>query len=233
MLSRMVLVIGLGLAATAAASCVVSPQPSPPEAILQGDLIGLRPGVELAATVVGFEAGPGAVQPPRGVVVVTNLNGADPPSFADVQPDGSFSIAVPGQPGQTFRFQAKDGPTRSEPVDIEVGSSGATTDSALTSLPCLVIEPSAWLSLTGVGETGAIVLRNECASTVVLNPPHLRRGLAGFTFSSVPSVGIAAGGSFAVTVHAGAGSEAEDVLILEVTSPATTIRAVTLTVADR
>src|SRR5690242_17794280 len=100
MASRSVLSMCLGLLL---ASCVVSPQPSPPlEVVLDGSRIGLESGTELTTNVVGFEAGPGAVDPAGGVVVITNLDAGDAPSIASVQKDGSFAIAVPGQPGQRF-----------------------------------------------------------------------------------------------------------------------------------
>jgi hypothetical protein len=234
MASRTALVIGLGLlAAAASASCVVSPQPSPPEAVLKGSLIGLRPGVELAATVVGFEAGPGAVDPPEGVVIVTNLDGADAPSVAAVQPDGSFAIAVPGQPGQSFRFQAKIGGTRSQPIDLEVSASGITASALDTGASCLTVQPGAWLAFTGDGDQRSVVIDNQCAGTVTLAAPHLRRGLAGFSLSSVPTTGVPQGSSVTIAVQAGAGSEAEDVLILDVTAPFTERHAVTLTRSDR
>ena len=234
MRSRIALVIGLGLlTALVGASCVVSPQPSPPEATLVGDLIGLSPGVELVAAVIGFQGGPGAVDPPEGVVLVTNLTGTDPPSIADVAADGSFVIAVPGQPGQSFRFQAKSGNTRSQPVDIEVGSSGAGISAVDTGSACLVIDPAAWVSFDREGELRSVVLQNRCEGVATLKAPRLRRGLGGFSFSSVSTVGVPAGSVATISVQAGPGSEPEDVLLLDVTAPFTATRAITLTVSDR
>ena len=142
MASRTLSSMCLGLLGAIAAGCVVSPQPSPPDLILDGDRIGFTAGVELVASVTGFEALPGTVDPPEGVVVVTNLDANDAPSFADVQPDGSFVIAVPGVAGQRYRFQAKNANARSQPFDITVGSMGAWFVTALDDLDCLVVMPA-------------------------------------------------------------------------------------------
>ncbi|MFT3767122.1 MAG: Kazal-type serine protease inhibitor family protein [Minicystis sp.] len=186
MASRFLFNLGLGLLAAGAlvAGCVVSPQPSPPDLVLQGRLIDLNPGVELAKNVIGFHAGPGAVSPAQGVVIVTNLDASDAPSVAVVQKDGSFDIAVPGQPGQAYRFQAKAGDTRSKPFDLDVAvdSSGVTSD-LNTGSGCLVAEPAIWIALDGPGATQDLRVKNTCTGSVTVAAPHLRRGLAGFSFS--------------------------------------------------
>jgi hypothetical protein len=217
----------------AAAGCVVSPQPSPPDFTLEGDHIGLLPGADLVGTLVDFSAGPGAVRPAAGVVVVTNLDTHDAPSFAQVQPDGSFEIGVPGLSGQSFRFQAKNGSVRSEPFDVVVASSGEGVTALDASASCLAIDPALWAALDGAGDARSLVIRNTCTGTIALAAPHLRRGLAGFSFSPTAPFTLAAGATTTVTVHAADGAEVEDVLYLDVTGPSLEHRAVTLTVPDR
>lgn len=220
--------------AVAAASCVVSPQPSPPDVILDDDRIGLTPGVEGFASVIGFEAAPGTVKPAQGVVVITNLDADDAPSFAKVEPDGSFAVAVPGQSGQTFRFQAKNGAARSEPVDVAVNTSGTAIDTATAVAPsCLVLDPSGWLALDGAADARSLVIRNDCGVSATIAAPRLRRGLGAFSFSPTTPITVPAGGVATLTVHAGSGAETEDVLILDVKTPAPGRRSITLTVPDR
>jgi hypothetical protein len=230
--SRTFLSVALGLLGLVA-GCVVSPQPSPPDFTLTGDLIGLTPVEAATDTLVGFSAAPGTVHPAQGVVVVTNLDAHDAPSFAQVKPDGSFAIALSGGSGQSFRFQAKSGDVRSQPFDLVVAPSGDGI-TALTAGPaCLAVTPALWLSLDGAGDARSLVIENKCAGAVALAAPHLRRGLAGFSFSPTAPLTLLAGGSSTLTVHGGAGAEVEDVLDLDVTGPTLDHRAVTLTIPDR
>lgn len=234
MAPRLALFLGfLTALATAGAGCVVSPQPSPPDLVLDGDRIDLHPGTGLVSTLIDFSGGPGAVHPAEGVVVITNLDTTEAPSFAKVQPDGSFALAVPGQPGQTFRFQAKSGNLRSQPADFVVSTGGEAIDTAVEGPACLALDPSRWIALDGASDARSIVIRNQCSGAVSLGAPHLRRGLAGFSFTPTTPLTIAAGDVATLTVKAGAGgAESEDVLLLDVTAPSVTHRALTLTVPD-
>ena len=222
----------LWVALTTATGCVVSPQPSPP--ILEGDRIGLVQDTGISFSSVGFVAGPGTVAPARGVVIVTNLDQSDAPSIAAVAPDGSFTIAVSGVPGQRFRFQAKDGSTRSEPFDALVGASGETVAADATDPACLVVTPALWASLGGAGDTVSIALENRCTGAFTLAAPRLRRGLAGFSTAQATPIALAGSATATFTVSAGSGPEVEDVLFLDATAPASlpAIRAITLTVPD-
>jgi hypothetical protein len=235
MASRVVISMCLGLLVAGVAGCVVSPQPSPPmePPTLDGGLIGLRSSEALLDTdFVGFEGGPGAVDPPEGVVIVTNLDAGDAPSIASVAKDGSFAIAVPGHPGQRFRFQAKRESARSEPFDTVVSSSGQVVDDLAAAVACLAVKPARWVALDDRTDARSIVLRNTCSGAVAIDAPRLRRGLAGFSFSPTSPIGLAAGEVATLTVHGGEGAELEDVLILDVAAPSAEIRAITLTVPD-
>jgi hypothetical protein len=231
MASRTVARLGLLLALVG--GCVVSPQPSPPDIVFDGDLLGLNPGVELVAAVSGFQAAPGTVSPPKGVVVVTNLDDASAPSVAEVQPDGSFAIAVPGFPGQRYRFQAKDGDARSLPFDVRLSSGGDAAARIPPEVDCLVLTPGSWLSLDGPGDVRSIVLTNQCDGAVSIAPPRLRRGLGGFSLTRRSAIQLAPGDVALITVLASTGSEPEDLLLLDVVAPVAASRAITLTVPDR
>ncbi len=225
--------IGLGLLAALATSCGVSPQPSPPDVIFDGEGLGLTPAIELISSVVGFEAAPGTVTPADGEVIVTNLDTTGAPSVVTVRPDGGFTLAVPGIAGQTFRFQAKSGDARSEPFDLSVSLSGQGVSASQSEPPCVVFEPARWVSLDGLGDARSVVLRNQCAAAVSTKAPRLRRGLAGFSFSPTPPITLGPGEQTTLTVRAGDGNEVEDVVLLDVTTPFPARRALTLTVPDR
>lgn len=233
MATRFLSTLCLGLLSALAASCVVSPQPSPPDVIFDGDRLGLTAAVELVSSAVGFEAQPGTVTPAEGEVLVTNLDTDDAPSTVKVRPDGSFTLAVPGIDGQTFRFQAKNGSARSEPFDVAVSLSGQGLSAAQVNPACLVLEPARWVALEGLGDARSIVLRNQCTGALSTKAPRLRRGLAGFSFSPTPPIQLGPGEQTTLTVRAGEGPEVEDVMLLDVTAPFPLRRALTLTVPDR
>ncbi|MFO0758769.1 MAG: hypothetical protein U0359_19920 [Byssovorax sp.] len=223
----------LGLSTALAAGCVVSPQPSPPDVIFDGARLGLTPSIEALSSVVGFQAQPGTVTPAGGEVRITNLDTTDAPSIAKVEADGSFTIAVPGLPGQTFRFQAKNGDARSAPFDARVDLSGGDLSSGLTPPSCVAFDPPRWVALDGAGDARSIVLENGCASAISIAPPRLRRGLGGFSFSPTGPIEIGPAATATLTFRAGDGPEVEDVVLLDVTAPSPVRHAVTLTVPDR
>lgn len=214
--------------------CVVSPQPSPPvhEPILDTGLVGVSGDPTVLRQQVFLKGEPGAVDPAEGVVLVTNLDSADAPVVAEIKADGSFVAAVDASTEQVLRIQVKQGERRSEPVDLQLtGEPIDATRTMLAHLPCLTIEPAAWVSLEA-GE-GAVVVRNSCAEDVAIGAPRLRRGAGPFGFSPAEAFVVPAGESAVVTVRAdGEGVEREDVLFLEVTAPEPGRRAVTLTLPD-
>ncbi|APR85237.1 Hypothetical protein A7982_10586 [Minicystis rosea] len=232
---RKVLSIGFGVLSVGAlvAGCGVSPQPSPPDSILEGNLITVQPDTAVGDEgMIFFHAGPGSVDPPSGIVVITNLESNEGPSFASVSADGSFDIAVPGNPGDAFRFQVKSGLARSQPFDLAVNAMGNALTEVLDEPPCLVLDPARWAALEGPGEERDLVIRNACNGTVSIAAPRLRRGLAGFSFSPASPIALAAGDTTTLTLHAENGAEREDVLFLDVTGPTASRRAITLTVPD-
>jgi hypothetical protein len=213
----------------------VSPQPSPPvhEPILDTGLVGVSSGdPQVLRQQVFLKGEPGAVEPAEGVVVVTNLDSADAPVIAEINRDGSFLAAVDASTAQVLRIQVKQGERRSEPVDLLLaGEPIEATQTMLAHLPCLTIEPAAWVVLEA-GERD-VVVRNTCAEEVSIGAPRLRRGAGPFGVSPAEAFVVPAGESAAVTVRAdGEGVEREDVLFLEVTAPEPGRRVLTLTLPD-
>ncbi len=230
----------LGVLAAFAAGCTVSPQPSPPwepppdpidPPAFDDDRVGLGVSPEgegLLQTLVTIVGGPGTVDPPDGVVILTNLETDDAPSIAAVTPDGGFEIVIAAQPGNVIRFQARTDEARSEPVDLLLD--GASFVPAMTDFNCLVIEPAIWLELDGEGDARSLVFRNDCQEPLTFVAPRLRRGNAGLTFSPTAPFSLDPGVSSTLTVHAVSGdTEDEDVLYLEIDSPTAGRRPVTIT----
>jgi hypothetical protein len=224
----------LALATALTGGCVVSPQPSPPlEPILDGDGIVLGMTIEgLNEGEITFEGVPGTVEPAKGLVVVTNLDTTEAPRLSEVREDGSFLVSISGLVEHSFRFQVKLDEGRSQPVDVRLSDRSTETGPARDELPCLEVEPSAWVSFLSEEETHNIVVRNGCDSDVSLDPPRLRRGRASFLVNAATAV-VSAGESAVITVRAGDGrEEREDVLFLDIPGPVATRRALTLTLPD-
>jgi hypothetical protein len=215
------------------AACGVSPQPSPPISDppeLDGGLVSIGVSPEGVTDSVSIYGGPGTVDPPEGVVVITNLETDDAPSIAPVQPDGSFEILLNGATSDILRLQVDADAGRSEPVDLRITGVDTGVEPAPIDFDCLVLEPALWLPLDGEGDVRSIVLENGCADAITIAAPRLRRGQAGFTFSPTAPLDLAAGASVTITVRAAAAqAEDEDVLFFEIVSPTAGRRAVTVT----
>ncbi|XYI01482.1 hypothetical protein ACMHYB_17710 [Sorangium sp. So ce1128] len=224
----------VALLAVLLGGCVVSPQPSPPvhDPILNGGLVGVTGDPSILRDQISLEGGPGAVDPAEGVIVVTNLDTTDAPVLGEVNEDGSFLVTVTASTENVLRVQAKQGERRSTPMDLQLaGSPAGSTERVLDLLPCLEIEPQAWVVLEGGARD--IVVRNTCADDVAIEAPRLRRGGGPFSVSPAAAFVVPSGESTLVTVRAdGGGVEREDVLFLDVTAPEPARRALTLTLPD-
>ncbi len=198
----------------------------PPD--LDGGLVGLGISPEALDQTVTVAGNPGAVDPPEGVVIITNLDRSDAPSIAPVAPDGSFAIAVPASGSEVLRLQVKGDELRSEPVDLALDATATSLAVAPVGAACLTIEPAAYLPLED-GAPGKVLLSNGCAEALQIVPPRLRRGQAGLTFSPTAALDLAPGDAAVLTVRPeGAPIEEEDVLYLEIVSGLPARRAVTI-----
>ncbi|MDC3957415.1 hypothetical protein [Polyangium jinanense] len=218
-------------ASLALGACIVSPQPTPPEEpTLDAELIS--PGGPMdVSTHVRFLGEPGAVTPPEGNVVVTNLDTADAPLAAKVAADGSFEIIVPGISTDEFRVEiVGPGGGRSKPVDLVLSAGSATFEPGPRPLAeCLLLEPSLSVSFDGAGDTKNLVVRNECPDELSFLAPRLRRGNAAFGFSNAAPFLLAPGGAATITVDVGAQADEQvDVLFVETTGAIRDRRPLTL-----
>ncbi|MGK3964615.1 hypothetical protein WMF38_10615 [Sorangium sp. So ce118] len=214
--------------------CVVSPQPSPPvrDPILDGGLVVVNGEPSVLVTQISLEGMPGAVVPAEGLLVVTNLDTTDAPVLGEVNEDGSFLVTLTAATQEVLRLQVKQSERRSAPVDLLfAGSPAGSTERVLDHLPCLEIEPRAWVALEGGARD--IIVRNTCADDVSIEAPRLRREGGPFSVSPAAAFVVPAGESTLVSVRAdGGGVEREDVLFLDVTAPEPGRRALTLTLPD-
>ncbi|XXT23185.1 hypothetical protein WME94_16755 [Sorangium sp. So ce429] len=225
----------VALLAVLLGGCVVSPQPSPPvhDPILDGGLIGVSGEISILKNQISLEGKPGAVDPAEGLLVVTNLDTTDAPVLGEVNEDGSFLVTLTASAQEVLRLQVKQSERRSTPVDLLLaGSPAGSTERVLDHLPCLEIEPRAWVALEGGGARD-IIVRNTCADDVSVDAPRLRREGGPFSVSPAAAFVVPAGESTLVSVRAdGGGVEREDVLFLDVTAPEPGRRALTLTLPD-
>ncbi|MDI1451058.1 hypothetical protein [Polyangium sp. 6x1] len=218
-------------ASLALGACIVSPQPTPPgEPTLLADLISPGGPMDMSETV-RFVGEPGAVTPPEGDVVVTDLDTTELPTVLPVAADGSFDITVPGAATHEFRVEiVGPGGGRSKPVDLVLNAAATAFEPGPRPLAdCLLLDPALSVSFDGAGDTKNIVVRNECADELSFLAPRLRRGAAAFGFLPTEPFLLAPGGETTVTVDASAqANERVDVLFLETTGAVRDRRPLTL-----
>ncbi|WP_437626099.1 hypothetical protein [Sorangium sp. So ce1151] len=224
----------VALLAVLLGGCVVSPQPSPPvlDPIVDGELVGVSGEFGILRNQISVEGRPGAVAPAEGLIVVTNLDTTDAPVLGEVNEDGSFFVTVTASTENILRVQVKQDQRRSRPVDLLLAASPAgSTLRILDHLPCLEMEPDAWVTVEGGARD--VVIRNTCADDVSIEAPRLRREGGPFSVSPAAAFVVPSGESTLVTVRVdGGGAEREDVLFLDVTAPEPGRRALTLTLPD-
>jgi hypothetical protein len=143
-----------------AVACVVTDTGNPP-AVPEIDPTTVD-ATFLAAGVATIFAGPGAIEPPVGVVRMTNLDGGQEPVDAPVQADGSFSEALLVEVGDVIRFQVVVD-TRSRPIDL---SSADWTELAPPLAECFTLSHT-FVDLV-TARSGELEVRNECAEPVTV-----------------------------------------------------------------
>lgn len=212
------------------AGCGVNPIPEPPSApALIGEVIGEVCDV-CDVRVVDLVGGPGSVRN-ADIVQAVNLDGTAPPAVAEVGVDGSFVLSLEAVLGDEVRLQARRGEHRSEPEDRTVAI-GALESAPRPLADCFHVEPELVLPDAAVGEVSTGVLRIEhgCAAPLAIDAIALRAPAAEFIPGAPAPVVLAPGEPIEVRVeHRPRASGArEEVLLIEVSSPAATRRAVTL-----
>ncbi|WP_437648817.1 hypothetical protein [Sorangium sp. So ce362] len=219
------------------AGCGVNPIPEPPSApALAGDLVGaFCDGCDGAPVELELAGGPGSVKDAE-LVWAVNLDGAGPPVVAPVADDGSFALQIGAVRGDELRVQARRGAARSEPADLVV-ESGVLERAPRPLADCFQVEPELALPATAAGAAVSRALRlvHTCAAPLAIDAIALR----------APAPGVLLEGATApVVLEAGEATEVrvvfqpvedaarEEVLLVEVSSPEVSRRAVTLFARD-
>ncbi|AUX39669.1 hypothetical protein SOCE26_010640 [Sorangium cellulosum] len=213
------------------AGCGVNPIPEPP---LTPELVGDVVGVGCAACdreTIELAGGPGSVRN-ADVVWAVNLDGTAPPEVADVGVDGSFVLSLDAFFGDEVRLQARRGEIRSEPAD-RIVVEGVLESAPRPLADCFVVEPELALADTAVGEvsTGALRIEHGCAAPLSIDAITLRAPSADFSLQGGTAPVVLAPGEpmdLRVELRPSASGVREEVLLIEVSSPAAARRAVTL-----
>ncbi|WP_438031188.1 hypothetical protein [Sorangium sp. So ce233] len=212
------------------AGCGVNPIPEPPAAPELGDVIGDLCMV-CDTWTVDLAGGPGSARNADEIWAVS-LDGTAPPAVAEVDADGSFALALEADLGDEVRVQARRGEQRSAPADLVVAQ-GVLKRAPRPLADCFDVEPELELPDTAVGEvsTGVLRLEHDCAEPLVIDAIALRAPADDVGVGEVSAPVVLAPGEprdVRVELRSSAPGPREEVLLIEVSSPAATRRAVTL-----
>lgn len=166
-------------------------------------------------------AGSAGAATPGATLRALNLDRDVPVTSATVKPDGSFITSVLASTGDELRLQAVLDGMRSTPADYLYTSSGGDQLTPSPRLDCLVLSPGFDLD---VPASGSVRLRvdNSCGAAVILTNPRFRSGGRFAVDTSFP-VELPAGGEGNLDARL-TSPGAEDVLFLDVTQGAQTLR---------
>jgi hypothetical protein len=212
------------------ASCVASPQPSPPN--LAPQAVSATASNADIVDGVRMAGAPGAVDPAEGVIVGTNLDDASRAPVAEpVRADGSFDIVVPGSLTGELRLQARNGSARSEAFDFVLDATLTRLDPAPRPLSCMSVHYELDLGDVRVGDSAEdrVLVENGCTEDIELLAPRLRESDGPFEVTGEATV-VPAGASIEITVRAAPlePGALEGTLFVEAALPMRDRRAVTL-----
>ncbi len=220
-----VLTASVGLGSASCEPGVATPVPEPPT--LNIGRVG-PPVTEVVAQPANgthLSGSPGAA-PSAAILRVTNLDLTDPPSTVNVSADGSFDVVVNVTSGQELRFDWQRGAERGEPQDALF----VITPPPFHLVPsqrfdCVRLTPGFSVDF-GQTVTQALVVENDCTSSVTLGSPRARLGLADFALETALPIDVAAGDTttLALSFTRAQTTVREDTLFFDVVRDGTTIR---------
>lgn len=224
------LTAGVWLLASACGPGVATPMPEPPTAF---DLSGLPDAIIDAKTpldnrVLVIQAPTGNV-PVGATVRVTNLDSTDAVVAGPGNSQGGFEVDLIVSDGQELRFEWVNGAQRSAPADGIVSRPEPLGQFfQITVAPrfaCLKLTPGFVLDFSAATRA-TLGVENTCDDVITFTNPRSRLSLADFALPATPPAEVAAGESaqIAVDFARGAAGPREDVLFIDVTLAATTIR---------
>ncbi|WP_437572332.1 hypothetical protein [Sorangium sp. So ce542] len=217
------------------AGCGVNPIPEPPSApAFAGDVVGAICD-ECDGAPMDVTGGPGSVKG-ADLVWAVNLDRTGAPVVAPVEEDGSFALQIDAFRGHELRLQARRGAARSAPADLVAGG-GVLVPAPRPLAGCFQVEPELALPETAAGAVSAraLPLVHTCAAPLAIDAIALRAPAPGYLLEGATApVTLEAGEAADVRVVFQPVEDAtrEEVLLIEVSSPEASRRAVTLFVRD-
>jgi len=167
--------------------------------------------------------------PDGASVRVTNLDTIDPVVAGVGNTQGGFEVDLIVTGGQELRFEWVNGAERSAPADAIVSRASPTAQLYELNLAprfeCLQLSPGFVLDF-GAQAQATLGVENACDEAIELSNPRTRLALADFGLPAELAQALPAGESRQLTVNfarAAAGLR-EDVLFIDITLAATTIR---------
>ena len=220
-----VLAASAGLCSASCEPGVATPVPEPPTLNLAR--VGPPAMESTAQPLNGVHIyGLSGAAPSGALVRVTNLDGTDPPSTVNVQPDGSFDVVVNVTSGQELRFDWLRGAERGEPQDARF----ITMPSPFHLEPsqrfdCVKLTPGFSVDF-GLALTQTLLVENECASSITLAAPRARLGLPDFALETALPIDIEPGleTTLGLTFTRAQTTAREDTLFFDVTRDGVAIR---------
>ncbi|HEY6561908.1 MAG TPA: hypothetical protein VI072_31785 [Polyangiaceae bacterium] len=221
------------LAALGLAGCTVSPVPEPPGPQPKlGTSVSIGGGCEGCAVSPLLSGGPGSTSDATHVWGV-NLDRQDPPVTAPTNADGSFTLSVPGEPGQQVRLQARRDRQRSLPRDFVLFASGAPMlqDRVPTACWSAPLEIDLGSAPSGAVRARTLVLRALCLEPLQVDAVALRAPSAAFSVRAPALPQVIMRGEFleVVVEFAPPGAQPyEEVLLIQIGGDAPDRRGITL-----
>ncbi len=216
-------------------SCGINPVPEPPSSNPieppKVELVTLAPDPMMADTDIDVAGAPGSAEPGAELWVV-NIDGTEPPTTTEVQPDGSFALVVQGFANDELRLQLRQGSLRSEP--IVPAQPGPAVISVRALSDCILLDPPQELILPKPSSpeppSASIRIENTCAMDVDITDLRLRLASSALSAelrdASPPDV-VPANGTREILVRA-YGDPAEEILLVEFSSAQQDRRPITL-----
>lgn len=205
--------------------CVGTAVPQPPnlDPVDPDLIVGMIPEMAGAPLDLVGQAGAAAA---GAELWIWDLGAATPPAVFPIEADGSFSISLPAPRGP-LRMQARDGDSRSPPLDV-VASPGGTLELARPA--CLLVGRELFLT---EARTAELPIVNDCDSDAILGATRMRAGEA-FTIERPAELTLPPSSQAELRLAAPGDAAAEEILLIELELDRTTyLFAVTLSAPAR
>src|SRR5687767_8321865 len=221
------------LAALGLAACTVSPVPEPPGPQPKlGTAVSIAGGCHGCAVTLQLSGAPGSTADATHVWGV-NLDRQDPPVTAATNADGSFTLSVPGAPGEQVRLQARRDRERSLPRDFVLFPDRAPMLEERVPMACwsAPLEIDFGSAPRGAVRSRTLVLRALCLEPLQLDAVALRAPSSAFSVRVPALPHVITRGEFlevAVEFSPPSAQPYEEVLLIQIGGGAADRRGITL-----